>query len=165
MGTRAAGPGVPGSWANGIPALRNVLGTLGIPLNQVDMVDGSGLSREDRLSARALVAALHRADDTFGIAPEFEAALPIAAEDGTLHERARAAAERLRAKTGSLDGVTALAGFAHPPQGNDRIFAILVNRPTKGDHAAAEAVDGFAAALVAEPTVVRGHGGPELPGR
>jgi D-alanyl-D-alanine carboxypeptidase/D-alanyl-D-alanine-endopeptidase (penicillin-binding protein 4) len=115
------------------------------------MVDGSGLSREDRLSARVLVAALRHADTRFGIAPEFEAALPIAAEDGTLLERARGAAERIRAKTGSLDGVTALAGFAHPPEGDDRIFAILVNRPAQGDRAAAEAVDGFAEALVESP--------------
>lgn len=149
MGAHAAGPGVAGTWQNGIPALRSALGALDIPLAGARLVDGSGLSREDRVSARILVAALRRADLDFALAPEFEAALPIAGEDGTLHERVLDAAALLRAKTGSLDGVTALAGFAHPPQGHDRIFAILVNRPKQGDQAAAEAVDGFAEALVA----------------
>jgi D-alanyl-D-alanine carboxypeptidase/D-alanyl-D-alanine-endopeptidase (penicillin-binding protein 4) len=140
--------GAPGSWANGAAALRARLGALGLPLEGSVLVDGSGLSRDNRVSARLLVAALRKADQTFAIGPDLLASLPIAAEDGTLRKRADGARGLVRAKTGSLDGVTALAGWAHTARGRELVFALISNGHRHGDVEAIAAVDAFAAALV-----------------
>ena len=94
------------------------------------------------------VAALRRARDAFSFGPELVAALPIAAGDGTLKKRIDAAPGRVRAKTGLLDGVTGLSGYADGPAG-PLVFSILSNGHTRGDAAAMDAMDAFAAALVA----------------
>jgi len=145
----APAPGAkPASWAAGSQALRAKLQELGVPLGETQLVDGSGLSRANRVSARVLVEALRRGDANFDAGPELLAGLPIAALDGTLKHRAAEARGRIRAKTGSLDGVTSLAGFARSERGRDVVFAVLVNGARHGDAAAAAAVDDFAAALV-----------------
>jgi D-alanyl-D-alanine carboxypeptidase/D-alanyl-D-alanine-endopeptidase (penicillin-binding protein 4) len=140
--------GSPGSWANGTAALRARLGALGLPLEGITLVDGSGLSRDNRVSARLLVAALRKADATFAVGPDLLAGLPIAAEDGTLRKRADRARGLVRAKTGSLDGVTALAGWARTERGRELVFALISNGHRHGDVEAVAAVDAFAAALV-----------------
>ena len=138
----------PVGWAAGAGALRVRLGALGVPLAGAELVDGSGLSRANRISARMLVETLRRGDAAFESGPELLAGLPIAALDGTLVRRARQARGRVRAKTGSLDGVTSLAGFARTEHGRDLVFAVIVNGPRHGDAAASDALDAFAAALV-----------------
>jgi D-alanyl-D-alanine carboxypeptidase/D-alanyl-D-alanine-endopeptidase (penicillin-binding protein 4) len=115
------------------------------------MVDGSGLSKHNRVSPRVLVEALQLARGSFAVGPELVAALPIGARDGTLKKRADAAGERVRAKTGLLDGVTGLSGYAELSDGRDVVFSILVNGYRAGDEAAMGAVDGFVAALVNTP--------------
>jgi D-alanyl-D-alanine carboxypeptidase/D-alanyl-D-alanine-endopeptidase (penicillin-binding protein 4) len=100
------------------------------------------------VSARVLVETLRRGDAMFEAGPELLAGLPIAALDGTLERRAGQARGRVRAKTGSLDGVTSLAGFARTEGGNDVVFAVIANDLRHGDAAAAAAMDGLAAALV-----------------
>ncbi len=140
--------GAPGSWVNGAVALRARLGALGLPLDGIVLVDGSGLSRDNRVSARLLVGALRRADQAFEIGPDLLAGLPIAAEDGTLRKRAEGARGLVRAKTGTLDGVTALAGWARTERGREVVFALISNGHRHGDVEAIAAVDAFAAALV-----------------
>jgi D-alanyl-D-alanine carboxypeptidase/D-alanyl-D-alanine-endopeptidase (penicillin-binding protein 4) len=142
----AAAP--PAGWAAGTRALEARLAALGVPLAGATLVDGSGLSRANRVSARVLVEALRRGEAAFAGGPELLAALPIAALDGTLERRAAAARGRVRAKTGSLDGVTSLAGFARTERGRDLVFAVIVNGYRNGDAAAADAMDAVAAALV-----------------
>ena len=145
----APAPGAPAaSWAAGAEALRARLAALGVPLGASRIVDGSGLSRSNRVSARVLVEALRRGDAAFDLGPELLAGLPIAGLDGTLERRAGQARGRVRAKTGSLDGVTSLAGFARSERGRDFVFAVIVNAPRHGDAAASAALDGIAAALV-----------------
>jgi D-alanyl-D-alanine carboxypeptidase/D-alanyl-D-alanine-endopeptidase (penicillin-binding protein 4) len=111
-------------------------------------VDGSGLSRSNRVSARVLVETLRRGDAAFEGGPELLAGLPLAGLDGTLERRAEGARGRVRAKTGSLDGVTSLAGFARSAHGREFVFALIVNGPRHGDAAASAALDDVAAALV-----------------
>jgi D-alanyl-D-alanine carboxypeptidase/D-alanyl-D-alanine-endopeptidase (penicillin-binding protein 4) len=145
----APAPGAPpASWAAGAEALRARLAGLGVPLGASRIVDGSGLSRSNRVSARVLVEALRRGEAAFDLGPELLAGLPIAGLDGTLERRAEQARGRVRAKTGSLDGVTSLAGFARSERGRDLVFAVIVNAPRHGDAAASAALDGVAAALV-----------------
>jgi D-alanyl-D-alanine carboxypeptidase/D-alanyl-D-alanine-endopeptidase (penicillin-binding protein 4) len=140
--------GGPGAWPGGVRVAREALAGLGLHLDGARLVDGSGLSRDNRVPARLLVEALRAADRSFRFGPELVGAVPIAAADGTLERRAADAAGRLRAKTGLLSGVTGLSGYAHDAQGRDLVFSVLVNGYVHGDRAAMDAVDGFAAALV-----------------
>jgi D-alanyl-D-alanine carboxypeptidase/D-alanyl-D-alanine-endopeptidase (penicillin-binding protein 4) len=99
-----------------------------------------------------LVETLRRGDAEFASGPELLASLPIAGLDGTLVRRAREARGRVRAKTGSLDGVASLAGFARSERGRDLVFAVIANGGTRGDAALVGALDGVAAALVRDAT-------------
>jgi D-alanyl-D-alanine carboxypeptidase/D-alanyl-D-alanine-endopeptidase (penicillin-binding protein 4) len=148
LGPSPAPGAPPASWPAGAAALEKRLVALGVPLGDAKLVDGSGLSRENRVSARVLVEALRRGEAAFEAGPELLAGLPIAALDGTLERRANGARGRVRAKTGSLDGVTSLAGFARTERGRDLVFAVIVNGARHGDAAASAALDDFAAALV-----------------
>jgi D-alanyl-D-alanine carboxypeptidase/D-alanyl-D-alanine-endopeptidase (penicillin-binding protein 4) len=147
----AARDGKQGSWANGTVAIRERLAGLGLDPKAFSLVDGSGLSKHNRVSPRVLVEALQLARGSFAVGPELVAALPIGARDGTLKKRADAAGERVRAKTGLLDSVTGLSGYAELSNGRDVVFSILVNGYRAGDEAAMGAVDGFVAALVNTP--------------
>jgi len=148
MGVRSAAEPGQGSWEKGIAAQARALESLGLDTGGLRLVDGSGLSYENRASARLLVSALRLADASFEIGPEFAAALPIAAGDGTLKRRASAAVGRARAKTGLLTGVTGLSGFAKDQGGRELVFSVLANGYRGGDREAMEALDGFVAALV-----------------
>jgi D-alanyl-D-alanine carboxypeptidase/D-alanyl-D-alanine-endopeptidase (penicillin-binding protein 4) len=147
-GVGVAGSVSPGSWETGIPAQVAQLETLGLETSRLRLVDGSGLSYQNRVTSRLLVSALRVADASFEIGPEFASALPIAALDGTLERRADAALGRVRAKTGLLTGVTGLSGFAKSAAGREIVFSVLVNGYRGSDTEAMQALDGFAAALL-----------------
>lgn len=140
---------VPGSWPAGLAALRVELGELGLLAPGAVLVDGSGLSPDNRLSARMLVDAIRAGGRSFGFGPEFVAAMPIAGRDGTLEHRAARSTDRVRAKTGLLGDqrVTALSGRALLADGDTVVFSILVNGHAGGSQAAMDAVDRFVAEL------------------
>ena len=119
MGARAGE--APGSWQNGVPAMRAELAGLGLDTTDIGITDGSGLSYENRITPRRLVEALRMAERSFRFGPEFIAALPIASADGTLEDRADGAAEAVRAKTGLLTRVTALSGYARLADGTGAV--------------------------------------------
>ena len=93
------------------------------------MVDGSGLSRRDRVSPRSIVRLLISIDRS-DLQNVFEDSLPVAGRTGTLSDRMRssAAAGRCRAKTGTLSDVSALAGICDTTKGRRVAFAFLMNR-------------------------------------
>jgi D-alanyl-D-alanine carboxypeptidase/D-alanyl-D-alanine-endopeptidase (penicillin-binding protein 4) len=137
-----------GSWSTGVAALRAELVRLGLDVDSLSIVDGSGLSYDNRVTPRALVAALRIGEASFRFGPEFLAALPIAAADGTLEKRTASSAHQVRAKTGLLTQMTALSGYAETADGEQRVFSILVNGFTATDEEAMDAVDRFAGELV-----------------
>ncbi|MEZ4330700.1 MAG: D-alanyl-D-alanine carboxypeptidase/D-alanyl-D-alanine-endopeptidase [Myxococcota bacterium] len=157
-------PARAGDWPEGIAALRRTLAGLGVDLDRARLVDGSGLSIQNRLSPRMLVRALRLGADSFVAGPEFVAALPIAHGDGTLERRLEAVAGRIRAKTGLLSDarVTALSGFAEREDGERLVFSILVNGPGGGTEAGMDAVDRIARALV-EAELPPANGAPGAP--
>ena len=146
LGARAAR--APGSWANGLAALRQQLAAGGVDAAPLTLLDGSGLAAGNRVSARALVAALRAARASFAFGPEFVAALPIAGRDGTLRRRAADATDAARAKTGLLNGAATLSGYATTRAHGEVVFALLNNGAPAGDGAAIAANDAFLAALV-----------------
>jgi D-alanyl-D-alanine carboxypeptidase/D-alanyl-D-alanine-endopeptidase (penicillin-binding protein 4) len=143
----ARNSGQPGSWENGSVALRRILTGLGIDPTGFSLVDGSGLSRDNRISARTLVHALEIGRGSFDFGPELAAALPIAAADGTMKRRVAGAAGAVRAKTGLLNGVTGLSGYARTADGVQVTFSILANDYKNGDHEAMAALDQFVEVL------------------
>jgi D-alanyl-D-alanine carboxypeptidase/D-alanyl-D-alanine-endopeptidase (penicillin-binding protein 4) len=157
MGIRVSDERGRGSWERGIPAQVRQLESLGLDTAGLRLVDGSGLSYENRVPARLLVSALRVADASFDIGPELTAALPIAATDGTLEKRADAAVGRVRAKTGLLSGVTGLSGFAKSAGGRELVFSVLVNGYRGGDREAMSALDRFVEGLVNSYPAPRGE--------
>lgn len=101
---------------------------LGLPLEGCRFVDGSGLSRQNRLTAAFLVSLLRaaREDDLTG--PAFIRSLPVAGQDGTLRLRMTktCAAGKVHAKTGFLTGACTLSGYVDGNQQN-LCFSILIN--------------------------------------
>ncbi len=133
----------PGTTANGAKVVRDYLSGLGLDLSSTRMVDGSGLSEEDRVPARLLAEVLARAWDDFEIGPEMVASLPIGGADGTLDERfgGEGSRRRVRAKTGRIASALALAGYAANHDGRAFAFAVLANRPRGTIDAVHRAID------------------------
>jgi D-alanyl-D-alanine carboxypeptidase/D-alanyl-D-alanine-endopeptidase (penicillin-binding protein 4) len=146
----------PATWSRGLAAMRSELEGLGLEMDRITMVDGSGLSYGNKVPPRVLVHALVVGERSFRFGPEFVAALPIAAADGTLEKRAEGAAYGVRAKTGLLTRVTGLSGFGSRPDGRVAVFSILVNGFRGSAEAAMDGVDGFVSELVA-PISVAAH--------
>lgn len=115
-----------GSTAAGLAVAREALQSAGLPVGELVAVDGSGLDRSDRASCALLMAVLEAA----GQAGPLAHGLPVAARTGTLAMRfhGNPAAGRLRAKTGSLENVTGLAGYMDVNgEGPDLGFALIAN--------------------------------------
>jgi D-alanyl-D-alanine carboxypeptidase/D-alanyl-D-alanine-endopeptidase (penicillin-binding protein 4) len=155
-------PARQGEWTSGIRALRAELAKVGVDLDAATLVDGSGLSLQNRLSPRMLVSALRAGMESFAVGPEFVAALPIAERDGTLEKRLEGGRGRIRAKTGLLSdaSVTALSGFAERGDGETLIFSILVNGHSGASGPAMDAVDRIARTLLDAPLPVSVAEGP-----
>ena len=112
----------------GLDTVKDFLKTAGIRPESLVFSDGSGLSRNDMITAEASVQLLtfmsqHRYADVF------RNALPIAGVDGTLRTRLRntSAENNLRAKTGSLSSAASLAGYVTTAAGERLAFSIMVN--------------------------------------
>lgn len=149
----AIAAGQPASFAGAAGAVRQELATLGLPLDGVTFVDGSGLSHDNRLTPRLLTAILSLAarDDHPKLHSLFTG-LPVAGYSGTLARRFSGSAGEpadgaIRAKTGTLTGVDALAGYVTDADGRLLAFAALANEVPDGTYAAEQALDAIGAAL------------------
>ena len=121
-----------GSRAAGARACASILEQLGVSAAGFIQADGSGLSRNNRVSARQLVALLDAVMARGGTtAHEFRASLALAGRTGTLAQRMGSgpAAGRVRAKTGWIEGASALSGLVEMEDGRRRVFSILVSYP------------------------------------
>jgi D-alanyl-D-alanine carboxypeptidase/D-alanyl-D-alanine-endopeptidase (penicillin-binding protein 4) len=123
----------------------------GIAPGDVIQTDASGLSRRDLVTPRAVVTLLSFAQKQTWFVPYYES-LPVAGVDGTLEDRMKntPAAGRIHAKTGSVEHVRTLSGFAETLSGRRLIFSFLSNNQGGKNHEAADALTGLCVAMIEE---------------
>jgi D-alanyl-D-alanine carboxypeptidase/D-alanyl-D-alanine-endopeptidase (penicillin-binding protein 4) len=144
--------GEPASFEGGARAVLGALGESGVDVTGVALSDGSGLSSQDQVPAAVLADLLRgAADGSLDGAAALLSGLPVAGYDGTLVDRGdedpATAPGTVRAKTGTLDGVHALAGTVITADGRLLAFAVLADAATGGEPAAEAALDEVAAEL------------------
>jgi len=123
----------------------------GITDGDVVMSDASGLSRKDLVTPRAVVQILrYAATQPWG--EVYRSSLPVAGEDGTLSDRMKntAAVGRVFAKTGTVEHVHTLSGYATSVRGAHLVFSILENNDHLHAQGANAAIDAIALAMVEE---------------
>lgn len=151
----ALATGRPGSFAAASTAVADVLGRLGVDLGRSRIADGSGLSRENRLSPQTLLSVIAMAaDDEHPELRRVVTGLPAAGFNGSLTYRFETGAKqglgRVRAKTGTLSGVHGLAGVVTGRDGTPLGFVAIADKVKLADTLDARAViDEIAAALAA----------------
>jgi len=119
--------GAPATVDKGIDAIHDWLTRNGLDFPELVIENGSGLSREERITARHLGQLLLKSYES-PFMPEFLASLPILSTDGTQRLRfGGALAGRAHLKTGSLNNVRAQAGVVHTEQGRRYVVVILHN--------------------------------------
>jgi len=118
----------------GIAAVKDFLRRAGVNADGLQIVDGSGLSRSDLVTAEATLQLLtfmsrHR------YAGVFREALPVAGIDGTLRHRMKGtpAENNLRAKTGTLSNVATLSGYVTSAAGERLVFSLMINNTVEAD--------------------------------
>src|SRR6266481_3313456 len=123
----------------------------GIAAGDVIQMDGSGLSRHDLVTPRAIVGLLKYAQGQPWFATYF-ASLPVAGIDGTLETLMKntPSAGRIHAKTGSVEHVRTRSGFADTASGRRLIFSFLSNNQGGKNHEASDALDGLCLAMIEE---------------
>jgi D-alanyl-D-alanine carboxypeptidase/D-alanyl-D-alanine-endopeptidase (penicillin-binding protein 4) len=155
----ALAAGEPATWSGGSAAALQVLKAHGISTSGLRLYDGSGLSRSDRLTPRALVQILELVRS--GDVPALDGVigwLPVAGRTGTLAAAngryttspSRCAVGLVHAKTGTLTGALALSGVAIGYDGSSRAFSIIVNNPPTSRYSVLtvrRAMDGLAATV------------------
>jgi D-alanyl-D-alanine carboxypeptidase/D-alanyl-D-alanine-endopeptidase (penicillin-binding protein 4) len=145
LGTLVAGRG---TTAGGAAYVTQTLAGAGVPLSGVRIVDGSGLSLLDRVTARELASILEAAWADPDVGPVFFASLAVAGVNGTLSDRMRRPPARgnVVAKTGTTWNASALSGYVR----RRYVFSVLQNGNPVSALWARRAQDRFATVLAAQ---------------
>jgi D-alanyl-D-alanine carboxypeptidase/D-alanyl-D-alanine-endopeptidase (penicillin-binding protein 4) len=138
------------TYDSGARATTEELKSAQVDLTGVTILDGSGLSRSNRASAKSLVSALNYANTSNGPAWSNLSGLPIAGISGTLidrYEEGEPGRGTVRAKTGTLSKVVALSGTLVDASGDLLIFTFIANEVPSGTSQGASALDEVVMAL------------------
>jgi D-alanyl-D-alanine carboxypeptidase/D-alanyl-D-alanine-endopeptidase (penicillin-binding protein 4) len=129
---------VPASSSAAVVRVIEWMKTAGLDSTTLALQNGSGLAREEKLSAAALAALLQRAWQQPTM-PEFVASLPVAGIDGTMAKRFDNSPLKGRAhiKTGSLDDVASIAGYVTARSGKRIAVVAMINHPKANEARAA----------------------------
>lgn len=124
-----------GSWAKGVQRVQGFYKeTLGLGPERIAITDGSGLSKENRLSAKTLATVLRAAAHDFEVGPEFVSSLKVlGGEPWALAWKKPELDRRIRYKTGHVDEVTSMCGYLQMPDGKQRVFAIILNGKSRNE--------------------------------
>jgi D-alanyl-D-alanine carboxypeptidase/D-alanyl-D-alanine-endopeptidase (penicillin-binding protein 4) len=122
--------GAPAKPENALQAIRQWLVRKNLSIPELAMENGSGLSRNERISARGLAAILQAAWKS-PVMPELVSSLPVVAADGTMRKRLRGepVAGQAHIKTGLLNDARAVAGYVLDRNGNRQVVVMIVNHP------------------------------------
>ncbi|HPS55128.1 MAG TPA: D-alanyl-D-alanine carboxypeptidase/D-alanyl-D-alanine-endopeptidase [Sedimentisphaerales bacterium] len=147
VGARKNGKGKNGSWADGRSAVSGYLKELGINETEFYINDGSGLSRENRLSANAITAVLYDVYHS-SYSKLFEESLAVGGVEGTVDKRFKEEnyKGKVFCKTGYISGVRTLSGWVKTSKG-DYIFSIFSNNSNWYSKAV---IDGIIGAIIDE---------------
>lgn len=126
----------------GPQVVQAALTPLGVDPGSFRQVDGSGLSRYNMAKPQTFISILRGMTASSG-GDVFYRSLPVAGYSGTLRNRFRntPAQGRVRAKTGTLNGVRALSGYVEHPQRGTLLFSIMVNQPGQSGATMIRAID------------------------
>ncbi|MGA0806663.1 MAG: D-alanyl-D-alanine carboxypeptidase/D-alanyl-D-alanine endopeptidase, partial [Pseudohongiellaceae bacterium] len=126
LGAEQAGP--PATVEKGVAAVNAWLATQGIDASRMRMVNGSGLSREVRVTPAFMTEVLDAGYRSLWM-PEFVSSLPLNGMDGTMRNRLRGTGQRgrMHVKTGSLDGVAGVAGYVQGRSGKVYVVTGILN--------------------------------------
>jgi D-alanyl-D-alanine carboxypeptidase/D-alanyl-D-alanine-endopeptidase (penicillin-binding protein 4) len=149
----ALAKGQPASFKGAADAVDAVVADLGLPADESDLHDGSGLSTNNRLTPTLLTDLLKlAASGTQPVLTGMFGGLPVAGWSGTLSDRFAGPSQQawgvIRAKTGTLDGIGALSGEVVTRDGRLLVFAILANAVPLDTNTTRAALDRIASALV-----------------
>lgn len=127
-----------GSWDAGLEVMKTKLKEFGVNTDTVVLRDGSGMSHKNLVSADEFTKLLYNVQDKSWF-PTFEASLPIAGEPdrmvgGTLRNRMDQGLTigNVKAKTGSITGVSTLSGYVTAKDGTELVFSVLINNYVTG---------------------------------
>jgi D-alanyl-D-alanine carboxypeptidase/D-alanyl-D-alanine-endopeptidase (penicillin-binding protein 4) len=125
-----AGGGAQATPERGARVVQQLFANKGIPMQQLVIENGSGLSRIERVSARDLGQMLLTAFRS-PVMPEFIASMPLVGVDGTMYRRLRDSnvAGQAHIKTGLLTGARSLAGYVLDAKGRRVVAVMLINHP------------------------------------
>ena len=132
----------------GIAAVKSFLRSAGADADRIVMLDGSGLSRGNLITADVTLGLLtHMSRHRY--AQVFRDAQPIAGIDGTLRNRMKGtpAASNVRAKTGTLSSATSLSGYVTSASGERLVFSLMINNPPPSTNPRAAFTDAIAVLL------------------
>lgn len=144
--------GTPGSTSKGIEVVEEMLEReVGLARGTYVMRNGSGLNDTNRFSSAQTNRLLKVMWDRSWLAPEYQSALGIAGKDGTLKYRFEGtdAVGRLRAKTGTLETVSALSGYVQAVGGERFVFSVMVNDFQGRASTVVQHIDALGAAVAA----------------
>jgi D-alanyl-D-alanine carboxypeptidase/D-alanyl-D-alanine-endopeptidase (penicillin-binding protein 4) len=121
---------VPATEAKGASVIQSWLAANGLKFDELVIENGSGLSRTEQISAQHMGQLLVHAYNS-PVMPEMMASLPILSLDGTIKQRLKDSQSNGRAhlKTGSLNGVSAIAGYVLDANSHRHVLVMLVNHP------------------------------------
>lgn len=143
----------PGNWKAGGEAVRDFLKRIGVDDSKWTLVDGSGMSHANRVTARMVSDLLlkmlkHKHADAY------RATLSICGKDGTLDDRMMDIAGRVHGKSGTIDGVKALSGYLTTRNGELLVFSMIYNdAPPKVARRCANLMDDACRVMVEWPAV------------
>jgi D-alanyl-D-alanine carboxypeptidase/D-alanyl-D-alanine-endopeptidase (penicillin-binding protein 4) len=138
-------------------AVEETLSRWGVAPRTYIVADGSGLSRNNYVSASMIVGILRGMSRDPKLHEPFLATLPIAGEDGTLSGRMKGtrAAGNVKAKTGTIANVRSLSGYLTTAAGERVVFSMIANNFTTPSSVVDAAVEGALERVIAAPRVAR----------
>lgn len=147
--------GGPGSWESGTQVIANFLSEIGVTKEAYRLGNGSGLNDVNRVTPELVTEVLVHMYQRFDVRPEFVASLAVAGASGTIGRRFSntPAVSRLRAKTGSLTGVSTLSGYVVTRDERVLAFSVMMNDYDGSARAMWDLQDQIGAALAGFPDV------------